>query len=301
MDRRRFIETAVGAAGVSVLGSRVVFPGEATSAEVKKIPRPTDLVALGKTGVKVTRIAMGTGTVGGPHESNQTRAGQENFTRVVRRALDAGINFFDSADLYGSMPFFGKALQGVPRDKYVILSKLRGQDTAEQAQADIERFLKELGVDYIDILLTHCATRANWAEQRAGVLEVLSKAKEKGTIRAHGVSWHGMEPLQTIADTAWGDLALGRINHKGINMDGKPDEAVPHFKKIHEKGKFVLGMKILGEGKIKESDEINASLRFVLGLGAVDAMTIGFEKAEQIDDLLQRWEAAMKEVAKAVA
>jgi predicted aldo/keto reductase-like oxidoreductase len=294
VDRRRFIETAVGAAGVAVVGSRLVFPAESASA-----PKPTDRIALGKTGIKISRVAMGTGTVGGPHESNQTRAGQENFTRVTRRALDLGINFFDSADLYGTMPFFGKALQGVPRDKYVLLSKIRGQATAEQAQKDIERFLQEFGVDYIDILLTHCATRADWAKTRAGVLETLAKAKEKGTIRAYGMSWHGMAPLETIADTAWGDLALGRINPKGINMDGKADEVVPHFKKIHEKGKFVLGMKILGEGKIRESADIDESLRFALGLGCVDAMTIGFEKPDQIDDMLKRWEAAAKEVAKA--
>jgi len=274
----------------------MAFPAESAG-----IPKPLDRIELGKTGIKVTRVAMGTGTVGGPHESNQTRAGQENFTRVTRRALDLGINFFDGADLYGSMPFFNKALQGVPRDKYVLLSKLRGQNSAEQAQKDIERFLKELGVDYIDILLTHCATTADWAQKRAGVLEVLAKAKEKGTIRACGVSWHGMAPLTTIADTKWGDLALGRINHKAIMMDGKPDEVVPHFKKIHEKGKFVLGMKILGEGRIKEGDEIDASLRFVLGLGIVDAMTIGFEKADQVSDLLKRWEGAAREVAKAAA
>jgi predicted aldo/keto reductase-like oxidoreductase len=296
VDRRQFFETAVGAAGLAVVGSRLAFPAVGASA-----PKPTDRIEVGKTGVKITRIAVGTGTVGGPHESNQTRAGQENFTRVVRRAYDAGINFFDSADLYGSMPFFKVALEGIPRDKIVLLSKIRGNRTAKEAQEDIERFLRELGVDYIDILLTHCATNSNWATQRASALEVLSKAKEKGTIRACGVSWHGMAPLTTIADTKWGDFALVRINHKGAKMEGPPEEVVPHVKKIHDSGKFVMGMKILGEGTIKDSDEIDASLRYVLGLGTVGAMTIGFEKAGQVDDLLKRWESAAKAVAKAAA
>ncbi|MCX8036561.1 MAG: aldo/keto reductase [Candidatus Sumerlaeia bacterium] len=295
MDRRRFLNSAAGAAGLTLLGAPPIF-----AAPESGIPKPTDLVTLGKTGVKMTRIAVGTGTVGGNKSSKQTRAGQEMFTRIVRRAYDAGIRFFDCADSYGSMPFLKVALEGIPRDKVVILTKVGG-DKGEKAQLDVERFLKELGTDYIDILLTHCARTADWATRRAGVLEVLSKAKEKGLARAIGLSWHGKEPLETVADTAWGDFALVRINHKGINMDGPPEEVVPHIKKIHERGKFVMGMKILGEGKITEPEEINASLRFVLGLGTVGAMTIGFEKPEQVDDMLARWEAAMKDVAKAAA
>jgi len=294
VDRRHFIETAVGAAGLTVVGSRLALPAAEAGS-----PKPTDRIEIGKTGVKVTRIAMGTGTVGYKHSSNQTRAGQESFTRVARRAYEAGINFFDSADLYGSMPFFKSAMEGVPRDKFVYLSKIMGNVDAAKAQEDLERFLKEFGTDYIDIVLTHCATSADWAKRREGVLEVLSKAKQKGMIRACGVSWHGMEPLETVADTKWGDFALVRINNKGAKMDGPSEKVAPHVKKIHDSGKFVMGMKILGEGTIKDSDEIDASLRYVLGLGTVSAMTIGFEKPEQVDDLLKRWESAAKAVAKA--
>ena len=183
MDRRQFIEKAVGTAGLVVVGSRLGY-----SAEGQGIPKPTDRVELGKTGVKLSRIAMGTGTVGGRKSSNQTRLGQEKFTAITRHFYESGLNFFDSADLYGSMPYFRNALKGIPRDKVVILSKVWGDD-GEKAQADLERFLKELGTDYIDIVLTHCARTADWAKRREGVREVLSKAKEKGMIRANGVSW----------------------------------------------------------------------------------------------------------------
>lgn len=283
------MEKAIGAAGLVVAGSRW-----ADSAEGQGIPKPTDRVELGKTGVKLSRIAMGTGTVGGGKSSNQTRLGQEKFTAITRRFYESDLNFFDSADLYGSMPYFKNALKGIPRDKIVILSKVWGND-GDKARADLERFLKELGTDYIDIVLTHCAATGDWTKRREGVLEVLSKAKEKGMIRAHGASWHGMAPLKTIADCKWGDLALVRINHKGAKMDGSPDEVVPYIKKIKQSGKFVMGMKILGEGTI--ADERDESLRFVLGLGCLGAMTIGFEKPEQIGDLVKRWESAMKAVA----
>jgi len=296
LDRRQFIEQAVGVAGLTVVGSHVAFP-----AAEARIPKATDRIELGKTGIKVSRIAMGTGTVGYKHSSRQTRAGQESFTRIARRAYESGINFLDCADLYGSMPFFKIALEGIPRDKIVYLSKMSGQATPEEAQQDIERFLKELGTDYIDILLTHCATTSDWASKREGVREVFSKAKQKGIIRAHGVSWHGMEPLVSVADCDWVDFALVRINHNGAKMDGPPSEVVPHVKKIHEKGKVVMGMKILGEGTIKDSDEINASLRFVLGLGCLDALTIGFEKPEEIGDLIKRYDSIMKELVKAAA
>jgi predicted aldo/keto reductase-like oxidoreductase len=290
VDRRQFIESAIGAAGLAVVGSQMPF-----AAGTKGIPKPTDLVEIGKTGVKVTRVAMGTGTVGGRKSSNQTRLGQEKFTAIAREALESGITFFDSADLYGSMPLFGRALKGVPRRKFVYLSKLWGND-GKQAEKDFQRFLKELRTDYIDICLTHCATTTDWAKQREGVLEFLSKAKKKGMIRAHGVSWHGAAPLKTIADTEWGDFALVRINHKGVKMDGSPDEVVPHIEKIKKSGKFVMAMKVLGEGQL--ADERDESLRFTLGLGMLDAMTIGFEKPAQIDDLLGRWQSAMNEVAR---
>jgi hypothetical protein len=118
-------------------------------------------------------------------------------------------------------------------------------------------------------------------------------------IRAHGVSWHGADPLKTIAGCDWGDFALVRINHKGEKMDGPPEEVAPEVAKIKKSGKFVMGMKILGEGTI--ADERDESLRYTLGLGTIDAMTIGFEKPEHVNDLLTRWESAMKDVAKAAA
>lgn len=292
MDRRKFIEQAIGVAGLATVGTTPAFP--APKAAIRKA---TDLVALGKTGIRVSRIGFGTGTIGGMKSSNQVRAGQATFTKNVRHFLDMGLNYLDSADSYGSMPFYKEALKGVPRDKYVIQSKVGGNDGA-QAAKDIERFLTELGVDCIDIVLSHCATTADWAEKRAGVREALAKAKEKGMIRTYGISWHGMAPLRTMADDPWPEVVFVRINNKGSHMDSEnPDEVVPHINRMHKNGKGVLGMKILGEGDIKEPADKDASLRFVLGLGTVHTMVIGIEKAEQVDDLIQRTDAALKELA----
>jgi len=295
MDRRRFIQQAVGVAGLAAVGVKTAFPRRA-----RKVLRPTDRVELGKTGIKLSVVGVGTGTIGFRHSSNQTRLGQEAFTRIIRHAYDSGINFFDCADQYGSHPFLKKALKGIPRDKIVIQSKIWSPD-GEQAQKDLERFLKELGVDYIDMVLCHCVRRPDWPQRRAGVMEVLSKAKEKGIIRAHGVSVHGMAPLRVAAENKWLDHGFFRLNHVGkrAKMDGPPAEVVPLVRKVRESGRGVLAMKILGEGTIK--DQLDKSLRFVFGLGCVDAIVVGFEKPSEIDDLLKRAEAALRDAAKAAA
>jgi predicted aldo/keto reductase-like oxidoreductase len=161
------------------------------------------------------------------------------------------------------------------------------------ARADILRFREELGIDYLDTLLMHCMSRGNWPADFRPMMDVLSKAKDKKWVRAVGVSCHGMEPLRTAAKTDWVEVNLARINPVGVKamMDRAPDEVVPCLKAMHAQGKGVLGMKILGEGRFKTEEE---QLRFVLGLGCVDAFCIGFEAPEQIDQITRLIKAALK-------
>jgi len=271
--------------------------GTAKAAPAKLPKSPTDLVTLGKTGIQVSLVGMGTGSHGTGQASNQTRLGVKDFTRVVRHALDQGVTLFDVADQYGSHTYLREALKGVPRDKYVIQTKTHATKLAD-ARSHLERYRMELGVDYIDIVLLHCMTKGDWPAAHQGVMEFLSRAKEQKLIRAHGTSCHGMDPLRTAAKDPFVEVDLARINPEGLVMDDKkPDEVVSELEEMHAAGKGVIGMKILGEGAFKEPERRDASLRYVLGLGTVDAFVIGFESPEQVDDILKRTGDALAFVA----
>jgi len=206
----------------------------------------------------------------------------------VRHAIDSGVCFFDVADQYGSHTYLREALKGVPREKYVIQTKTHATNVAD-ARSHLERYRMELGVDYIDILLLHCMTKDGWPAENQGSMEYLMQAKEKKIIRAHGTSCHGMDPLRTAAKTPFVEVDLARINPEGLIMDDKkPDEVASVLEEMHNAGKGIVGMKILGEGQIKTPERKDASLRYVLGLGTVNAFIIGFQSPEEVDDLLKR-------------
>jgi aryl-alcohol dehydrogenase-like predicted oxidoreductase len=271
--------------------------GTAKAAPARLPKSPTDLVTLGKTGIQVSLVGMGTGSHGTGQASNQTKLGVKDFTRVVRHALDQGVTLFDVADQYGSHTYLREALKGVPREKYVIQTKTHATKLPD-ARSHLERYRMELGVDYIDIVLLHCMTKGDWPAEHQGVMEFLSRAKEQKLIRAHGTSCHGMDPLRTAAKDPFVEVDLARINPEGLIMDDKkPDEVVSELEEMHAAGKGVIGMKILAEGAFKEPERRDASLRYVLGLGTVDAFIIGFETPEQVDDILKRTGDALAFVA----
>ena len=198
---------------------------------------PTDLVTLGKTGIQVSLVGMGTGSIGSGQASNQTRLGVKEFTRVVRHALDHGVRFFDVADQYGSHVYLREALKGVPRDQYVIQTKTHATDLPN-AKSHLERYRLELGVDYIDIVLLHCMQKTGWPAENQGSMEYLMKAKEEKIIRAHGTSCHGMDPLHVSAKNPFVEIDLARINPEGLIMDDrKPDEVASVLEEMHNAGK----------------------------------------------------------------
>src|SRR5918912_32422 len=225
LSRRNFLAlTATGALGAGVLASRGLRP-EAVAASPAfvvdpAIKNPTDKVRLGKTGLKISLVGIGTGTNGWNHQSNQTRLGQEGFTRMMRHAHDSGITFFDLADQYGSNPYFSRAMQGVPRDRYVIQTKTNSRDP-KAAREDIDRFLRELNTDYLDVLIVHCVTEADWTTRYRGVMDVMEEAKQRGKIRAHGVTCHSYEALQAAAASPWVDTNQVRWNSRARHADAE--------------------------------------------------------------------------------
>src|SRR6266403_585582 len=290
MNRRGFLLGSASAAaglwvGLETVGSRTFSRAFASPAPLAKKVAASDVVILGKTGIRTSRLAMGTGTVGSGHHSNQTALGLKGLSDLLLNGYDHGLRFFDSADAYGSHPHVAEALKHVPRDKVTVLTKTWARDAAT-ARADIERFRSELGTDTIDICLMHCLTEGDWTERYRGVMDVLSEAKEKGVIRAHGCSCHSIEALRAATKSPWVQVHLVRINPVGAMMDSDPQTVVGVIKEMKAAGKGIVGMKILGQGQMR--DRQDEALKFALGLGLLDAFTIGAENREEQEDLIRR-------------
>ncbi len=292
IQRREFLKRSAVGLGSMLVGARLGAADVSNPQSTSSFPKyfdPFERVELGKTGLKVSRLCMGTGTSGVQHQSNQTRLGSENFNRLLRDALDRGVRTFDCADQYGSHPYLAGAMKDVPRDKYDIITKIRWRGSGEDepdASAFVDRFLKELGTDHIDLLLIHCVTAADWPSQMRKQMDILSKYKEKGVIRALGVSCHSIPALEAAAAEPWVESVHTRINPYGMSMDGAPEKVIPVLQKLHAAGKGVVGMKIVGAGRLRaDSDRRQESVKFALGLGCVHILNVGFESSYQIDDL----------------
>lgn len=284
------------------LGQSAAVVGALAAADALAAPPPqrpksvADLVTLGRTGIQTSLLGLGTGSVGVKRSSNQVKLGEAGFTKLVRHAFDKGITYIDAADQYGSHIYLRTALRGLPREKLFLQTKTRAT-TADQVRADIERFRQELGTDYLDTLLMHCMTTASWPTDFRPVMDVLTEAKQKKWVRAIGVSCHGMAPLRSAVTCDWVEVDLARINPvggKAGRMDGTPDEVAACLQAMHKQGKGILGMKVLAEGTLKTEQEQLRSLRFVLGLGCVDAFVIGFESPRQIDEMVGRIETVLR-------
>lgn len=298
LTRREFITTTITAGAGAVLVGKTAL---ASSANAGPLPAdPFQIINLGKTGIKTTLLGMGTGFSGGNRSSNITRAGVAES--LIRQAYNKGIRFFDCADSYGTHAFAAAALKGIPRDKYVLSSKMwvsqGGIPEPERPDADvvIERFRKELNTDYLDLVQIHCMTDALWTDKQKKQMDILETLKAKKIIRAHGVSIHSLEALNACVESSWVDVVHVRVNPYGESMDRKdPAEIIPIIEKLHSAGKGIIGMKLIGNGKFRnDSEKIDASLKYVLGLGTVDMIIVGFELPEQIDNYIGRVENVIK-------
>jgi aryl-alcohol dehydrogenase-like predicted oxidoreductase len=285
MNRRHFVKS--GAAAVTSV-SYSTFPARLIAAPARKLA--SDTVELGPRKIKLSRLAMGTGTNGMGGSSNQTRTlGLKGLADLLRAGLDHGVYFWDSADQYGTHPHIKEALKSVAREKVVILSKTHAS-TEKEARADLDRFRRELGSDYIDILLLHAMMDGRWPEKKKGAMAVFAEAREKGIVRTHGVSCHTIEALRTAAATPWVEVDLARINPAGSNMDGDPQTVIAVLKQMKAAGKGVIGMKILGAGALRS--KADQALQFALSLECVDCFTIGSENRNELADLVKRIPAA---------
>jgi aryl-alcohol dehydrogenase-like predicted oxidoreductase len=274
MNRRDFLR---GSAGLVAASMVAVAPAQEASLTA------TTLRRLGNTGLSTTLLGMGTGTKANNKNSAQIRKGRETFLNTLVRGYELGVRYFDLSDSYGSHEYMREAMRrgGMDRSNLLLLTK-SGVETKEEMSANLERFRKELDVDQIDIVLMHCLMDPEAMDKRKGAMEALSEAKQRGIIKAHGVSCHNLGAMKAASESPWVDVMLSRINPYQKHMDGSAEEVVEVLKRAKANGKGMLGMKILGEGLC--ADRFVESVRFALGTGCIDAFTIGFVEAAEVDD-----------------
>ncbi len=297
ITRREFIERSAAVAG------GVLLSPLAARAAAKKTA--VDLVPLGKTGLKPSRLGIGCGTTSG---RVQQGLGQEGFNSLIRYAYDQGIRYIDIARSYRTHSMLREALKGLPREKLFIQTKIGGNPPKPFEQIDLCR--KDYGVDYIDSLLVHCTITPNWEEERKQIMDAMQEAKDKKIIRAHGVSCHSLPALTRAAELDWVDVNLVRINPQGVlvdtpqskswNAESEPSHVPPvveQIKRMREKGHGIIGMKIMGEGRFKTPEDREKSIRFAMQPGFLDCVTIGFKSPAEIDEAIKRMNSALADLA----
>jgi len=301
LSRREFLGAAIATTGAATAGTLVIKTLANRGTEtgiIRDSITPSTKVPLGKSGIKASVVGIGTGSIGWGHNSNQTRLGQAAFTGLIRHAFDSGINFFDLADAYGSHPFFKSSVKGIPREQYIIQTKTDNRDPSA-VRKDIDRFMQELGTDYIDSLIIHCVTEGDWDTRYRAVMDVISEAKEKGKVRAHGVTCHSFEALKAAAASDWVQINQIRWNPKAAHMDAGVETARSLFKSMRAKGQGMIGMKVVGQGDLVNGNRKlspEECFRFQIESGVVDSFVVGVERIDHIDVMLRGTQLALNEL-----
>jgi len=287
--RREFLKTGLAAGALAVTGSLPLRAERQTA---------TDWVTLGRSQVKVTRLAFGTGSFSG---RVQRDLGQEGFTRLVRYAYDRGIRFFETAESYGDMHrMLGVALKGIPRDSYRIMSKVTTRDGVNP-QDKIDELRKLSNTDYFDVMLLHWQHSATWPSDTSRWQDGILEAESKKAIVSHGASVHGLPALRQMPGNKWLDVAMIRMNHKGTRMDaedfntdglGNVNEVVTHVKQVRKDGMGVISMKLVGEGTFNREDR-QAAMRFAFRNAGVDCVTVGYKNTGEIDEAIENLNLAL--------
>jgi predicted aldo/keto reductase-like oxidoreductase len=302
ISRRQFLQTS------ALAGAALLSPwslGDLRAADAPAASRTAvDQVTLGKTGIKLSRLGCGTGSNSG-HE--QAGLGKAGFIDLIHYAYDQGITYFDAAQAYATFEWIGDAIKGLPRERLFLQSKVPGQTSDVLAAIDHHR--KVFNTDYVDSLLIHCMVRNGWTDEMKRMMDAFNEAKDRKWIRAKGVSCHSLPALRAATVSDWTEVHLVRVNPQGKRMDGMTEETwnnndpthdvapvVAEIKKMHAKGRGVIGMKIIGNGQFVKAEDREKSIRFAMGCKYIDAVVIGFTNKAQIDEAIERMNRALKEV-----
>lgn len=304
-NRRTFLkQTVAAAAGAALLPHGAYL----ANADENQTPTPcaSERRKLGNTGLTLSRLGFGAGTNSG---AVQREIGHEEFNKIVRYAYDQGITYFDSAESYQTHTWLKEALKGIPREKLFIQTKLSAWQpiTHDEAFSKIEKFLKELGTDYIDSLLIHCQVSPTWNKDMRHIMDAFEKAKEKKMIRVHGISIHSLPAMRTAIEEDWCETMLCRVNPQAHITDSEKGEwnspgSVAHIPKLIKllqkasaKGKGIIAMKLIGNGDFKDADDREKAMRFAMNIEEINACVIGFKSIAEIDESIKRMNTALKE------
>ncbi len=292
-SRREFLKTGFAAGALAGAGT-LTLPAMATGRDTA-----TDWVTLGKSDVKVTRLAFGTGTLSG---QVQRELGQDQFTKLVRYAYDRGIRFFETAESYHEMhQMLGVALKGIPRDSYRLMSKVTTREGTDP-QEKIDELRKLANTEYFDIMLLHWQHVASWPTDSARWQDGILEAQSRKAVVAHGASVHGLPALRQVPENKWLEIAMIRMNHKGTAMDaedyathgpGDVSEVVTHVKQARTEGLGVISMKLVGEGRFTSRDDRKAAMRFAFRNAGVQSVTVGYKNTAEIDEAIENLNLAL--------
>lgn len=290
-SRREFLRTGLAATTLAATGS---LPSIATARGTA-----TDWVTLGKSDIKVTRLAFGTGTIGG---RVQRALGQDEFTTLVRYAYDHGIRFFETAESYGEMhKMLGIALKGIPRDSYRLMSKVTTREGVNP-QEKIDELRRLANTEYFDVMLLHWQHVASWPTDSIRWQDGIQEAESRKAVIAHGASVHGLPALRQVPENKWLEVAMIRMNHKGTAMDaedyathgpGNVSEVVTHVKQARSAGMGVISMKLAGEGTFTNREDRKAAMRYAFRNAGVDSVTVGYKNTAEIDEAIENLDLAL--------
>ncbi|MGA2196293.1 MAG: aldo/keto reductase [Bryobacteraceae bacterium] len=289
-SRRNFLKTGLTAGVLAGSGSLPLRSARRSA---------TDWVTLGKSGVNVTRLAFGTGTLSG---QTQRKLGQDQFTRLVRHAYDRGIRFFETSETYGEMhTMLGVALKGIPRDTYRLMSKVTTREGVNPLEK-IDALRKLANTDYFDVMLMHWQHVATWPTDTVRWQDGILEAQSKKVVVGHGASVHGLPALRRFPGNTWLEIAMIRMNHKGTQMDaedyntsgvGNVSEVVTHVKQVRREGIGVISMKLVGEGAFTTREDRQASMRFAFNHAGVDCVTLGYKNTAEVDEAIENLNLAL--------
>ena len=296
-NRRQFLQSSTLAAGALLLS-----PGSLTQGRAVTTKRTaSDQVTLGRTGIKLSRLGMGTGSDSG---EVQHSLGREGFNSLVKYAYDQGITYFDCAQSYKTFEWLGGAIKGMPREKLFIQSKIPGQP--QDVLAAIDHHRKVFDTDYVDSMLIHCMIKNDWTDKWKRIMDGFEEAKAKGWIRSKGVSCHSLPALRGAAATPWAEVHLVRVNPQGRHVDGPAEDVwsapgerrdvskvLAEVKTMRAKGRGIIGMKMVGNGEFVDAADREKAIRFAMSLPELDAVVIGFKNRSEIDEAIRRINAAL--------
>ena len=292
LSRREFLGRS------AILAAVAALPGLAGGATTASKRTATDIVPLGRTGLKLSRLGLGAGSNSG---NVQYSLGREPFNRLVRYAYDQGIAYIDCAQSYRTFEWVGGAIKGLPRDKIFLLSKIPGQP--QDVLAAIDRHRKVYDTDYIDSMLVHCMVKDKWTDDWKRIMDGFDEAKSRKWIRAKGVSCHSLPALRAATASDWTEVHLVRVNPQARHIDGPEEtwnksgnDVTPVMKEIrsmHAKGHGVIGMKLIGDGEFQNPEDREKSIRFAMAQPEIHSVVIGFKSPQEIDEAIGRINRAL--------